>query len=298
MTPSALVEEADLHALVDGELDPERRRKVEDHLLQHPEDAALVETWRRQNAALRAAFEPVAQEPPPLSLRGAVSRRGASLPQQGPIETGAVHWGRPSGSARPQRRLDEIRQSRRRQVFATVVLALLAGALAAGAGILVFGPMSLNGRPVQTASLGQGFVARAGVSYFTYASDARAIELPASRAAELSAWLRERAGFGRIPDLSGSGLRFLGGRVAPGVAAPAGFLLYEAANGARVGLYFERAGEGGGPPQPPRTTPGLIAIEWRGAGMAFVLIGALGAEQMAAAAEQAAAQAVAAAPRT
>ena len=62
-TPFSVVEE-DLHALVDGEISVERRRQVEDHLLQHPEDAALVDNWRRQNAALRAAFEPVAQELP------------------------------------------------------------------------------------------------------------------------------------------------------------------------------------------------------------------------------------------
>ncbi|PPD08828.1 MAG: anti-sigma factor, partial [Methylocystis sp.] len=101
MTPSALIEEADLHALVDGELDPERRRKVEDHLLQHPEDAALVEGWRRQNAALRAAFEPVALETPPLSLREAAARPPAPPAGQGPIETGAIHWGRPGAAPRP-----------------------------------------------------------------------------------------------------------------------------------------------------------------------------------------------------
>lgn len=60
--PSNSVEEADLHALVDGEISAERRRKIEDHLLQHPEDAAQVENWRRQNAALRALYAPVAKE--------------------------------------------------------------------------------------------------------------------------------------------------------------------------------------------------------------------------------------------
>ena len=77
MTPPPSVQEADLHALVDGELSAERRRDVEDHLSRRPEDAALVEGWRRQNAALRAAFEPVARETPPLSLRNAAVRNAA-----------------------------------------------------------------------------------------------------------------------------------------------------------------------------------------------------------------------------
>ena len=108
MTPPPSVQEADLHALVDGELSAERRRDVEDHLSRHPEDAALVEGWRRQNAALRAAFEPVARETPPLSLRNAAVRNAA--PGAAPIETGAIHWGRPSGPSRSVRRLDEARE--------------------------------------------------------------------------------------------------------------------------------------------------------------------------------------------
>jgi anti-sigma factor RsiW len=295
VTPSALVEEADLHALVDGELDPERRRKVEDHLLQHPEDAALVESWRRQNAALRAAFEPVARETPPLSLRDAASRPPAPPQGHAPIETGAIHWGRPSGSARSLRRLDEIRASRRRQTIVSSILTLLAGGAVAGATILVFTGTNAP-KPPPAASVAQGFVARAGVTYLTFVSDPRPVEIDAARKGELSAWLGARAGFSRLPDLSGLGLSLVGGRIAPGVATPAGFLLYEKDNGARVGLYFERAEPNAATPQAPRAAPGLAAIEWRAAGMAFVLIGPLGLEMMQAAAERAAAEVLAPQP--
>jgi len=40
------------------------------------------------------------------------------------------------------------------------------------------------------------------------------------------AWLKARVGFCKVPDLR-QGTRLIGGRVAPGVAAPAGFLIYE-----------------------------------------------------------------------
>lgn len=294
---SPTIEESDLHALVDGELSPERRREVEDHLASHGEDAALVERWRRQNAALRAAFEPVAREAPPHSLRGVASRGAAVPPGQGPIETGAVHWGRPS-TPRSVRRLDDVRKARRRKALMTSAATLLAGALAAGAAVLfihskVTAPVRGAGPAAGAPPL--GYVARASVTYFTYVSDARAVEIDAARKEELAGWLRSRAGFGRTPDLSSLGLTFLGGRLAPGVAAPAGLLLYENANGARVGLYFERAAADSGA-APPRAAPGLVAIEWRASGLAFVLIGPLAPEAMQAAAEIAAAEVTATDP--
>lgn len=284
MSSSPIIEETDLHALVDGELDPERRRKVEDHLLQHPEDAALVEGWRRQNAALRAAFEPVALEVLPLSLRDAATRTQAS--QQGPIETGAIHWGRP-GASRPAPRLDDLRASRRRQALLSTMLTLLTGAAVAGLAALVIAGRNESPRPPISAMLTQSYAGRAGLTYATFVLDPRPVEIDISRRGELVAWLKERVGFARPPDLAELGLRLLGGRIAPGVMAPAGLLIYERADGARVGLYFERADAGA--PQPPRAGPGVTAIEWRAAGFAFVLVGPLTAEEMQAAAERAAA---------
>ena len=279
------VEEAELHALVDGELDAERRRRVEDHLLTHPEDAALVEGWRRQNAAMRAAFEPVLRENLPLSLRDAAARPPA--PAQGPIETGAIQWGRP-GASRPAHRLDDLRASRRRQALLSTALTVLAAAAVAGIVALVFVGGHDSPRPPATALATQSYAGRAGLTYATYATDPRPVEIDISRRGELVAWLKERVGFARPPDLAALGLRLMGGRVAPGVAAPAGLLLYERADGARLGLYFERA-EAAGAPQSPRGGLGVTAIEWRSGGFAFVLVGPLAPEEMQAAAESAAA---------
>lgn len=287
MTPSALVEEADLHALVDDELDGERRRKVEDHLLQHPEDAVMVEGWRRQNAALRAAFEPVALETLPLSLRDAATR--PPPPQgQGPIETGAVHWGRPGAAPRPTRKLDEIRASRRRQAILSSILTLLAAGAVAGVAALIFAGRGAAPHSPVAVSAPIGYAARAGLTYATYVLDPRPVEVDITRRGELVAWLQERVGFSRLPDLAGLGLRLLGGRIAPGVSAPAGLLLYERPDGGRVGLYFERA-DTAGAPQAPRAGAGVVVIEWRAMGYAFVLVGPLSLEAMQAAAERAAA---------
>lgn len=284
MTSGSGIEEVDLHALVDGELDAERRRQVEDHLLAHPDDAALVEGWRRQNAALRAAFEPVTLEMLPLSLKDAATR--APAPAQGPIETGAIHWGRP-GASRPAQRLDQLRANRRKQALVSTMLTLLAGAAVAGLGALVLAGRGEAPHPPVAALLTQSYAGRAGLTYATYAYDARPVEIDISRRGELVAWLTERVGFSRPPDLADLGLRLIGGRVAPGVAAPAGLLIYERADGARIGLYFERA-DAAGAPQEPRAGQGVTAIEWRAAGFAFVLVGPLAQEDMQAAAERAA----------
>ena len=234
------IEEVDLHGLVDDEISAEQRHKVEEHLLRHPEDAALVENWRRQNAALRAAFEPVAQETPPLSLRNAAVRNAAAGAP--PIETGAIHWGRPSGSSRSMRRPEEGRESRRQRSIFSVAAALLVGAAVAGAAVLVLARPTLPSAGNGPLTLAQGYVDRADVSYLTYAPDRRPMEFDGEHRGDLASALRQWVGLGFIPDLSSVGLRFLGGRIAPGLKSPAGFLLYEKPDGARVALYFERAG--------------------------------------------------------
>lgn len=58
-----------LHAYADGQLVAEQRAAVEAYLAQHPDAAALVAQWQRQNDAMRVMFAPVAGEavPPRLS---------------------------------------------------------------------------------------------------------------------------------------------------------------------------------------------------------------------------------------
>lgn len=64
------VTEAELHAYVDGELPEARRRDIEAYLDHHPEDAARLAAYRRQNDALRELFDPVLDEPVPQRLLG------------------------------------------------------------------------------------------------------------------------------------------------------------------------------------------------------------------------------------
>ena len=63
------ITEADLHAYVDGQLNPERRQEVAAYLAENPEAVAQVKSYRDFNQGLRALYDPVLSEPLPPQLR-------------------------------------------------------------------------------------------------------------------------------------------------------------------------------------------------------------------------------------
>jgi anti-sigma factor RsiW len=77
---SAPVVEEELHAFVDGALDANRRKEVQDHLDRNPEAAALVAKFAAQRQLLRSALAPIADEPVPerLTIASSMARRRAS----------------------------------------------------------------------------------------------------------------------------------------------------------------------------------------------------------------------------
>ena len=71
------IAENDLHAYVDDALDPGRRAEVEAWLASNPEAAERIAEYRRQNAALRIAFNPVLEYAIPRRLRVPTGGPGA-----------------------------------------------------------------------------------------------------------------------------------------------------------------------------------------------------------------------------
>jgi anti-sigma factor RsiW len=69
MNDNRSIEENDLQAYVDNQLDPARRAEVESYLAVHPEDAKRVQTYQHQNELLSAMFDPVLDESVPTLLR-------------------------------------------------------------------------------------------------------------------------------------------------------------------------------------------------------------------------------------
>ncbi|UCG96012.1 MAG: anti-sigma factor [Burkholderiales bacterium] len=62
------MDDAQLHAYVDGALSDAERAAVEAHLAAHPDDAARVSAYRAQNQALHRAFDAVLDEPHSIGI--------------------------------------------------------------------------------------------------------------------------------------------------------------------------------------------------------------------------------------
>ena len=63
------VTEDELHAYIDGELPAERKGAVAGWLADHPEQAALVASWRAQAESIRARYGAVVEEAVPERLK-------------------------------------------------------------------------------------------------------------------------------------------------------------------------------------------------------------------------------------
>jgi anti-sigma factor RsiW len=194
--------EDDLHAYVDGVLDAARRAEVETHLQNHAESAARVEAYARHRSALQAALAGVAQEPvpPELSLRHLMEAR------------------------RPRRTLPW------RMAAAAVVLL----ALGAAGGWSMRGPVS---DPLIQSGI-TGLAQEAAYTYDVYSADpTHPVEFKATDKTQLVDWISSRLQLSiRVPDLSASGYRFMGGRLVATPHGPAGLLMYDNDQGLRLAM--------------------------------------------------------------
>jgi anti-sigma factor RsiW len=151
----------------------------------------------RLRDALRAAYDPVLEEPVPAALHGALSRR------------------------------------LKRRRLGRLVAALLASGAAIG---LWTGWQLQDAGPDVNAQVAR----RAAAAHATYAAEVRhPVEVGADQEAQLAAWLSERLGMKVwAPDLQGTGMALVGGRLLPGETRPAALLMYEARDGRRVTIYW------------------------------------------------------------
>ncbi len=203
------VHEEELHAYVDGRLDPARREEVARRLAGDPALQRRVEAWRSQRDMLQAALDIRHREPvpPTLSLSSLAEARLAAFRGPG--------WSR---------------------FAAGIVLAL---ALGGASGWLARGSQ----RPSEIARLSIEAVS----AYRVFANDsAPGIELRPDNRRELSASLTQKLGRSvPLPDLSALGYRLLGGRVLSAMYGPAAMLIYADAQGNRMTVYIQpmRVGE-------------------------------------------------------
>jgi anti-sigma factor RsiW len=200
------VPEEEVHAYVDGQLDPERIAAME-HLLQDdPEAARRVAAYRAQRAALRAAFPRPEAEPLPAALDVAslIRERGPA-----PRRSRFTGW----------------------RIAAGLLVAFVAGS---SGGWLMRGTMP-EAPPGGIPALAQEAV----VNHVVYAADhGRPVELRAAQQADLIRWLSNRLHRPlMLPDLEDKGFRFMGGRLVATRRGPAALLMYDDDHGTRLTVY-------------------------------------------------------------
>jgi anti-sigma factor RsiW len=199
--PARPIAEEELHAWIDGQLEPDRLSVVLRYLQEQPDVAARVARWRDQREALRAAFAPVAAEPipPRLGLERLVQER---------LDRRSLPW----------------------RAAAAVLLAFGLG----GAG----GWFLHGGQPPPAAAITL-LTQQAVANHVVYTADRRRpTELGAQQRDDLARWVSNRLNHQVAPpDLAADGYSYMGGRLAATPDGPAGLFMYDDPQGVRVTVF-------------------------------------------------------------
>ncbi len=224
-----------LAAYVDGELDAAEARDIERQLAADPAARDTVRVFRQTDALLREAFGP--------SFDAAAGPLPAAL--------------RPVFAVRRDRPL--IRR------IAALAAVLLFGVITFAAGYRIAG--RAGEAPEELIDDVTGYHA-------VYARETdHLVEIPASRKAELAAWLGARLGRELVvPDLSALGFTFAGGRMLVSDNKPVAQLLYTRPGGMPLGVCVTRA------EKPPAGLVvdhrnGVDVAWWRQHDYAYVVVG-------------------------
>jgi anti-sigma factor RsiW len=230
------ITEDDLHAYVDGRLDPARQADVAAYLEAHADVAGRIAGYGEQRAMLREMLRPVADEPipPALNVRHLAERRAR------------VAWPRWWAAA-------------------AVLLLSLGGA---GGWTL----RGLSGPPMQgVAMLGQ----EAAYNFSVYGPDhMHPVEMRAAAGTELTDWVAQRLGHSvMVPDLAGSGYRFMGGRVVATPQGPGALFMYDNDHGTRLVMLTVPMAADRTTPMMPMSHGDISGLSWATQGMGYSLVG-------------------------
>lgn len=271
--PDRTISDAELNALVDGELLAERRAQVESWLATEPEAAARVESWRRQNEILRAAFSRVALEAVPQALALAIAG-----PKEKPVRAVPLGQAEAPIHVAPLRQVTRVGRSRddqQRRMIVFAVVAFLTGGLATlgVAGMLgVMGSRTPQPIPISVATLstsGQSFARRALEAQAAFAEqDAPPLDLASRDRSAIASFLSQHLHVSVALPVLEPTLRPLGVRLTPGEGGLSGFILYDDGTSARTGVLVGRSGS-------PDTT-GFMTRESSGRSVVWFVAGGLG----------------------
>ena len=207
------VNNEDLVAFADGQLEPARERLVADYLSANPEAVQQVEAYRQQSLELHRLFDPSLSAPIPEHLLP---------PEQSPfvlrknlMAALMPHWSWGIAAA-----------------LAWVTLGATLGWVFKGQQILTSEHALLAQSPV--------LVRQASIAHAVYAPEVlHPVEVGAKDEAHLAKWLSKRLDKKlRIPSFSEKGFNLMGGRLIPAEPGNAAAqFMYENKNGQRLTLY-------------------------------------------------------------
>ncbi len=195
------IQEEELHAFVDGRLDPPRHAEVARLAEQDPALRARLDDWRRAATLLRESFAFKAREPvpPQLNLGRLIETR---------VSSRSAQW----------------------RVAAGFLIALSLGAAGGWISRGYHGRDDMEWLTMQATSAHRVFV-----SDTTHPAQ----EGPDAQASLVS-WMADRLGRRvDVPDLTRFGYRFIGGHVLAAVGGPAAMLMYDDSAGNRVTVYVQ-----------------------------------------------------------
>lgn len=251
-----------LSAYLDGELDAAEARSLEAMLETDPALQAELDALIAADALAQDQFDALLGDPVPLALAQKIKALPVGIPPSRP-------------ASRP-----------------------VWGALAAGLALFVFGGMGgylLKDRISPAGSLvaQAGWLTDIADYHAVYAGQQRhLVEVRADESDHLKKWLGASVGVAfSIPDLTGFGLTFEGGRLLVANGKPVAQLMYRQADGTVIALCLQSSpnGDQASPPAfKQQTIKGFDFVSWKGNGAAYVVVGPGGQSGMADIAAQAA----------
>jgi anti-sigma factor RsiW len=205
MKSASLLTDDDISAFADGQLSPEREAQVAAALDHDPLLAARVTEIRRQNAAMRDAFDPWLAEALPASLLDA-----ATSPR--------------------------MRTARAIRPWLPALAAAASLLIGVGVGWMARGEMLEHaGTPIT-------FQRQAAITHALYATDPnRPVEIWANEEERLVRWLSKRLSTQlHAPNLNDVGFALVGGRLVAGNEKPGAMFMYENADKQRISLLVRK----------------------------------------------------------
>ena len=244
------ITDALLLGYADGRLTDTERAAVERYLAQHPDRAAEVAHWQRQNEALRLLFGSAANEPVPARLNPHAIAKGRAGGFFG------IQWPQLAAAA-------------------TVLIALGASTGWYGRD-LVF--------PEESPS--EVLIESAVTAHALFVEETRhAVEVSAGEKEHLLSWLSNRIARPiDSPDLAAEGFTLVGGRLLPASpysrTGPAAQLMYENTAAQRVTVYITAALPGGANDKEFTTQDAFEAFYWANSAITCTVVGDLPEAQM------------------